>query len=44
MKGEAACNAIDKEFFAMRTKDANRIGSGMIMTEFGAAENIKGMY
>lgn len=39
---EAVCNIIDKEFFTMRTKDADRIGAGMIMTEFGAAENIKG--
>ena len=39
---EAFCKAIDKEFFAMRVRDADRMGSGMIMTEFGAAENIKG--
>lgn len=43
VKGEAVCNLIDNEFFLMRTKDANRMGSGMIMTEFGAAENIKGV-
>jgi endoglycosylceramidase len=41
-KGEAVCDLIDDEFFYMRNKDADRLGSGMLMTEFGAAENIKG--
>lgn len=39
---EAACNLIDDVFFRLRNKDAARIGGGMIMTEFGASENIKG--
>eukprot|EP01038_Epipyxis_sp_PR26KG_P014384 gene14384-19301_t len=42
VKGEVACDAIDDEFFYMRRGDADRIGGGMIMTEFGAAEDIKG--
>jgi endoglycosylceramidase len=36
-----ACDAIDDLFFAMRRKDADRLGIGMIMTEFGASEDIK---
>jgi len=36
------CQAIDSEFFYMRKKDADRMGVAMLMTEFGAAENIKG--
>jgi endoglycosylceramidase len=38
---QLACNAIDDFFFAMRNRDAERMGVGMIMTEFGAAEDIK---
>lgn len=41
-KGEVACDAINDEFFFMRQKDVDRIGGGMIMTEFGASEDIKG--
>jgi len=36
----AACNLIDDYFFAMREKDAHRLGITMLMTEFGAAEDI----
>lgn len=36
-----ACDAIDDLFFAMRRKDADRLGIGMIMTEFGASEDIR---
>lgn len=35
------CDAIDDVFFQLRKKDSNRLGVGMIMTEFGAAEDIK---
>lgn len=38
---QAACNLLDDTFFALRKKDATRLGVGMIMTEFGAAEDIK---
>lgn len=37
-----ACRAIDGEFFAMRKKDASRLGTGMALTEFGATEDIIG--
>lgn len=40
--GEIVCDAIDAEFLAMRLKDAARMGVQMVMTEFGAAEDIKG--
>lgn len=36
-----ACNLIDDLFFTMRKKDSERLGVGMIMTEFGASEDIK---
>eukprot|EP00981_Chlorochromonas_danica_P009322 scaffold2613_cov159-Ochromonas_danica.AAC.9 len=36
-----ACNLIDDYFFANRVKDAERLGVPMIMTEFGASEDIK---
>lgn len=36
-----ACDAIDDAFFAMRRKDSSRLGVGLMMTEFGAAEDIK---
>lgn len=39
--GEIGCHAIDDEFFYMRRKDVDRIGGGMIMTEFGAIEDEK---
>jgi endoglycosylceramidase len=35
------CDAIDDVFFQLRRKDSSRLGVGMIMTEFGAAEDIK---
>ncbi len=38
---QLACDAIDDFFFAIRSRDAERMGLGMIMTEFGAAEDIK---
>ncbi len=42
MKLEFACDLINDEFFYMRMKDVERLNSGMIMTEFGAAEDTKG--
>ena len=41
VKNEILCNGIDDEFFLMRRKDANRLGTSMVMTEFGATEDIK---
>jgi endoglycosylceramidase len=38
---QAACNLLDDTFFALRKKDSTRLGVSMIMTEFGAAEDIK---
>lgn len=35
-----ACDLIDDYFFALREKDSHRLGVGMVMTEFGAAEDI----
>jgi len=37
-----ACKGIDKEFMHFRQKDAERLGSGLIMTEFGAMQDIHG--
>jgi len=39
---EVVCEGINAEFFAMRQRDSDRMGVAMLMTEFGAAENIKG--
>ncbi len=39
VKVEAACEVIDDAFLAIRRKDAERMGVGMLMTEFGAAED-----
>jgi endoglycosylceramidase len=36
-----ACDAIDDYFFSRRRKDAQRLGVGMIMTEFGAAKDMR---
>jgi endoglycosylceramidase len=36
-----ACDAIDDLFFEIRSRDAKRLGVGQIMTEFGAAEDVK---
>lgn len=33
---ELACSVIDREFMVMRQKDAERLNTGLIMTEFGA--------
>ena len=33
---ELACQTIDKEYMSMRQKDAERLNSGLMMTEFGA--------
>lgn len=37
-----ACNALDNYFFAHRASDAQRLGTAMLMTEFGAAEDVRG--
>lgn len=34
--GLLACRGIDKEYMLQRQKDADRLGSGLMMTEFGA--------
>lgn len=39
---ELACNALGDEFFLMRKNDVERIGGGMIMTEFGASKDVLG--
>jgi len=39
---EAVCDAINDEFFSMRRRDVDRIGGGMIMTEFGASKDVLG--
>jgi len=36
---EVVCEGINAEFLAMRRTDAERMGTAMIMTEFGAAED-----
>lgn len=41
-KAEVACDAINDEFFAFRMRDVERLGGGMIMTEFGASEDVRG--
>lgn len=38
---EVACDLANDEFFHFRQKDAKRLNVGMIMTEFGAAQDIK---
>jgi len=40
-KMSAACDLIDDYFFSRRRKDASRLGVGMIMTEFGAAKDMR---
>lgn len=42
VKTEAACDVINSELFAMRLKDADRLGGGLVMTEFGASRDIRG--
>jgi endoglycosylceramidase len=41
LKKEVVCDLAQDEFFAMRRKDADRIGGGMMMTEFGATRDIQ---
>lgn len=36
-----ACNILDDYFFSLRVKDAARLGVPMMMTEFGASEDVK---
>lgn len=40
-KHQLVCNVIDDYFFDRRVRDAQRLGVQMIMTEFGAAKDIK---
>jgi endoglycosylceramidase len=37
---EFVCGKVDDEFFTMRKKDVERLGGGMIMTEFGAEMDV----
>lgn len=41
-QAEKACEVVDEYFFSRRRKDVERVGGGMMMTEFGAAEDIRG--
>lgn len=36
---ELACRTIDREFMEMRQKDAERLSTGLILTEFGAMQD-----
>jgi len=36
------CSGVDQEFFSMRRKDGERLGLPIIMTEFGATQDLKG--
>lgn len=40
-KLSVACDLIDDYFFSRRRKDSARLGVGMIMTEFGAAKDMR---
>lgn len=35
-----ACDLINTELFTMRIKDAERLGGGLVMTEFGASKDV----
>ena len=37
---EAACDDLNRKFFEFRVKDSNRLGTAMILTEFGAMQDI----
>lgn len=36
------CDALDDAFFYLRNRDAKRLGGGMMMTEFGASQDVRG--
>lgn len=38
---QVACEAIDDAFFQLRSADAERLGTPMLMTEFGAVEDFR---
>jgi len=39
LKMNEVCKPIDKEFMTMRQRDAERLGTGLILTEFGATQD-----
>ena len=39
---ELVCKAVDEEFFSRREKDSERLGTGLLMTEFGATKDVLG--